>query len=100
MSTGAWHRINAVYNSDRSGDVYIDGVIASYTTDTTGATATADDSANNLYIGNRAAGDRCFDGEIDDLRIYDGAFTSDDVELKTILGMTRFFVGTTYDKII
>lgn len=98
MSTGAWHRINAVYNSDRSGDVYIDGAIASYTTDTTGGTATADDSANALYIGNRAAGDRCFDGEIDDLRIYDGAFTADDVEMKAILGMTVYAVGTTYNK--
>ena len=98
MSTGAWHRINAVYNSDRSGDVYIDGVLASYTTDTTGATATADDSANALYICNRAAGDRCFDGEIDDVRIYDGTFAADDVELKTILGMTVFNVGATYNK--
>src|SRR3990167_6236179 len=84
LSTGAWHRVNAVYNSDRSGDVYIDGAIASYTTDTTGATATADDSANVLYFGNRDAGDRCFDGEIDDIRIYDGAFTADDIEMNVI----------------
>jgi len=98
MSTGAWHKVDAVYNSDRSGDIYIDGAIASYSTDTTGGTATADDSANALYIGNRAAGDRCFDGEIDDLRIYDGSFTSDDLELKAILGMTVFSVGTTYNK--
>jgi len=100
MSTGAWHKIDAVYNSDRSGDIYIDGVLASYSTDTTGATATANDSANALYIGNRAAGDRAFEGEIDDLRIYDGTFTVDDIEQKTILGITRFFVGTTYDKVI
>jgi len=98
MSTGAWHKIDAVYNSDRSGDIYIDGVIASYSTDTTGGTATANDSANALYIGNRAAGDRAFDGEIDDLRIYDGSFTADDIELKPILGMTVFSVGTTYNK--
>jgi len=100
MTVGAWHKIDAVYNTDRSGDVYIDGVLASYTTDITGATATANDSANDLYIGNRAAGDRSFDGEIDDVRIYDGTFTVDDIELKKILGITRFFVGTTYDKVI
>jgi len=98
MSTGAWHRINAVYNTDRSGDIYLDGDICSYTTDTTGATATADDSANVLYFGNRAAGDRCFDGEIDDIRIYDGSFTADDIEMKAILGLAHFSVGTTYDK--
>lgn len=98
MSTGAWHKIDAIYNTDRSGDVYIDGAIASYTTDTTGATATGDDSANALIIGNRLAEDRCFDGEIDDLRIYDGTFTADDLELKTILGMTVYVVGSTYNK--
>ena len=98
MSTGAWHRVNAVYNTDRSGDIYIDGAIATYSTDTTGGTATADDSANVLYFGNRAADDRCFDGEIDDIRIYDGSFTADDIEMKAILGITTFAVGTTYNK--
>ena len=100
LTTGAWHKVDAVYNTDRSGDIYIDGAIATYSTDTTGATATADDSANALYIGNRAAGDRTFNGEIDDVRIYDGTFTADDVELKPILGLTRFSVGSTYDHVI
>jgi hypothetical protein len=100
MTTGAWHKVDAVYQSDRSGDIYIDGVQASYSTDTTGQTAAEDDSANDLYIGNRSAGDRTFNGEIDDLRIYDGAFTIDDIEIKAITGITRFHVGTTYDKVI
>ena len=98
LSTGAWHKVDALYNTDRSGDIYIDGAIASYSTDTTGATATADDSANVLYFGNNAAGDRCFDGEIDDIRIYDGSFAADDIEIKPILGLTTFAVGTTYNK--
>lgn len=98
MSTGAWHKVDAIYNTDRSGDIYIDGAIATYSTDTTGATATADDSANVLYFGNRAAGDRCFDGEIDDIRIYDGSFTADELEIKPILGLTTYAVGTTYNK--
>lgn len=100
MSTGAWHTIDALYNSDKSGDIYIDGAIASYTTDTTGVDGVSDDSAVDLNIGNNAAGTRTFDGEIDDVRFYDGSFTVDDVELKTILGITRFHVGTTYDKVI
>jgi len=98
MSTGAWHKVDAIYNTDRSGDIYLDGAICSYSTDTTGATATADDSANVLYFGNRAAGDRCFDGEIDDIRIYDGSFTADELEIKAILGLTTYSVGTTYNK--
>ena len=98
LSTGAWHKVEAIYNTDRSGDIYIDGAIATYSIDTTGGTATADDSANILYFGNRAAGDRCFDGEIDDVRIYDGSFTADELEIKPILGLTTYAVGTTYNK--
>lgn len=100
MSTGAWHRVRAVYNTDRSGDIYIDGSLASYTTDTTGGTATGNDSANNLYIGNRAAGDRCFNGEIDDVRIYDGTFVADDLEMDSIKGITHYSVGGTIDTLI
>lgn len=100
LSTGAWHKIDAVYNADRSGDIYIDGALATYDDDDTGQTATADDSGNDLYIGNNEDGSGTFDGEIDDVRIYDGAFTVDDIELKTILGMIRFNVGSTYDSVI
>jgi hypothetical protein len=88
-----------VYNSDRSGDIYIDGVLASYDDDVTGETATGDDSANPLTIGNNAAASSTFDGEIDDLRIYDGTFALDDIELDKIQGITRYTVGGTVDKI-
>ena len=100
LTTGTWHKVNAIYNSDKSGDIYIDGVIASYSTDTTGVDAVANDAAVDFIIGNNAASTRTFDGEIDDVRFYDGSFTVDDVELKAILGITRFYVGTTYDKVI
>jgi len=100
MTIGAWHKVDAITNNDKSLDIYIDGVLATYSTDTTGSGTLGDDSAVDLYIGNNLAGTRTFDGEIDDLRIYDGAFTVDDVELKPILGIARFFVGTTYDKVI
>lgn len=98
MSTGAWHKIDAIHNSDKSLDVYIDGAIASYTTDTTGVGTLSDDSAVVLYFGNNSAGTRTFDGEIDDLRIYDGSFTADELEIKPILGLTTFSVGSTYNK--
>jgi len=98
LTTGAWHKVDAVYNSDKSGDIYIDGVLATYSTDTTGVDGVSNDSAVNLTIGNNAASTRTFDGELDDLRIYDGSFVADDIELKTILGITRFNVGATYDK--
>jgi len=98
LSTGAWHKIDAISNSDESCDVYIDGVLASYSTDTTGVGAITDDTAVPLYIGNSSAGTRTFDGQIDDVRIYDGAFTADELEIKPILGLTTYAVGTTYNK--
>jgi len=98
LSTGAWHRVDAIHNADKSLDIYIDGAIASYSTDTTGVGTIGDDSAVVLYLGNNAAGSRTFDGELDDLRIYDGAFAADDLEMKAILGLTTFAVGTTYNK--
>lgn len=98
LSTGAWHKVDAIYNSDKSGDIYIDGAIATYATDTTGVDALSDDSAVALTLGNNAAVTRTFDGEIDDMRIYDGAFTADELEIKPILGLTTYAVGTTYNK--
>src|SRR3990167_3699900 len=100
ISISAWHRIDAIHNSDKSLDVYFDGAIATYGTDTTGIGTIGDDDAVTKYIGNNSAGTRTFDGEIDDVRIYDGTFAADDVEMKAILGMTRFAVGSTYDNII
>ena len=100
MSTGAWHKIDAVHHTDKSSDIYIDGALASYGTDTDGVGTIGDDSAVDLYIGNNSAGTATFDGEIDDVRIYDGSFTIDDTEQKVILGITHFDVGTTYDKLI
>lgn len=99
ISTGAWHKVDALFNSDDSLDIYLDGALASYSTDTTGSGTVNDDSAVDLTIGNNSADTRTFDGEMDDLRIYDGTFTVDDVELDSIKGITRYSVGNTIDRI-
>ncbi len=99
LTISTWHKVDAVYNSDKSGDIYIDGILATYSTDTTGVDAISDDSAVELVLGNNAAQTRTFDGELDDLRIYDGSFTIDDIELDKIQGITRYTVGTTIDKV-
>lgn len=98
FATATWTKIDAIHNADKSLDIYINGAIASYSTDTSGDATIGDDDAVAKYIGNNAAGSRTFDGEIDDVRFYDGAFAAADVEIKAILGLTRFAVGTTYDK--
>ena len=100
LTTGAWHKVDAIYNTDKSGDIYIDGAIATYSTDTTGVDGVNDDSAVDLIIGNNGAVTRTFDGEIDDLRIYDGTFGVDDAELKAIKGIHRFSVGGTIDTLV
>lgn len=100
LTTGAWNKVDAIYNSDKSGDIYINGVIASYSTDTTGVDGLSDDSAVLLYLGNNSAGTRTFDGELDDLRIYDGAFAADDVEIDQILGLHRYTVGGAIDTLV
>ena len=99
MSTGVFHKIDALLNSDDSADIYIDGVLASYSTDTTGTGSVVDDSAQDLVIGNSDATDATFDGVIDDARFYDGTFTIDDVELDSIKGLTRFEVTGTLDRL-
>ena len=98
LTTAAWHKVDAIYNTDKSGDIYIDGVLATYSTDTQGVDAVNDDSAVALNLGNNAATTRTFDGNLDDLRIYDGSFVADDLEIKPILGLTVFTVGSTYNK--
>lgn len=95
LSTGAWHKIDALLNSDDSADIYIDGAIASYSTDTTGSGSVNDDSAVDLIIGNNTGQTATFDGEIDDVRIYDGTFTIDDIELDSIKGIFNFKSGST-----
>lgn len=86
-------------NADDSLDIYINGVKASYSVDTSGSGAKSDDSANDLILGNRAAVDRTFDGWIDDFRIYDGTRSADKYEMDKIQGLTRFKVGSIIDKI-
>jgi hypothetical protein len=95
-----WHKIDAIYNTDKSGDIYIDGVLATYSTDTIGVGAISNDLGTDLCIGNDSTSAYTFDGHIDDASIYDGTFTIEDVEQETIRGLSRFTVGSTIDTIV
>jgi len=94
-----WTKIDAVYHTDKSGDIYINGAIASYGTDTAGVGSVEDDSGNDLYIGNRSNPNRSFDGYIDMLQIYDGNFNAAQIAVDRIYGLTRYEVGTTVDRV-
>lgn len=57
--------------------IYKNGTEVSYVTTNTAAIAgAASDAALDLIIGNRAAADRTFDGEIDEVRIYNRVLTA------------------------
>jgi len=99
ITTGAWHKIDALYNTDKSLDIYLDGALASYSTDVSGVGSLDDDSAKDLYIGNIEDGTNAFDGIIDSLRIYDGTFSAAELALDKVQGLTRFTVGTTLDRV-
>jgi len=68
-----WTHIIIVYTSTagEQATVYKNGVDQGLTGTTTIGTRTTD-VGSDLYIGNRAADDRTFDGEIDEFRIYTG----------------------------
>jgi hypothetical protein len=100
MPINTWVKIDGILNSDDSADIYINGVLASYSTDTSGVGGVNDDSAVLLYLGNNSAGSATFDGELDDVRVYDGAFAVDDVELNVIQGIYHYSVGSTKDIVV
>ena len=88
-----FYKLDCIMLADNSLDVLVDGSVCSYGTDTTGIGTANDDSAVDLVIG---------DGSsliLDDVRLYDGTFTTAALALSKINGITRFDVGTTVDTI-
>ena len=72
MTINNWHHVAMVFNQDDDNriKIYIDGALASLTTNTAGVGAIVDDASNKLYIGNVAAGTRTFNGYISGVRIH------------------------------
>lgn len=69
ITTGAWHHIALSWTNDSDDEItlWIDG--QSRGTSTNGVGPPSSDTTN-LFIGNRSAEDRTFDGQIDDVRVY------------------------------
>ena len=74
----AWTHVAVTYDSDATGNdavIYINGVsqgsVGSGLTESSTPVGTINsDASDSLYVGNRAAGDRTFDGYIMDAKIY------------------------------
>lgn len=92
-SWGVWHHIAIAYDdSDPNNDpaIYLDGSLV--TPSDSNSTGTANtDAASNLVIGNSDAGDRAFDGSLDDVRIYDRALSV--TEIAYLYASTKDLVG-------
>jgi hypothetical protein len=94
-----WSRVCATYEEGDGGPrIYVNGnEVASYFTRTDGSGAFDNDATESGYIGNRGAGDRTFDGLIDEVRIYNIALDSQ--QLKNDLSEAKSMVwgGTSTD---
>jgi hypothetical protein len=72
VGLGAWHHAAVVFNSNANTVdpiVYIDGVAIATSELVSPVGASDSDASFDLYIGNRAAADRAFDGALDELRL-------------------------------
>ncbi|HTS16454.1 MAG TPA: malectin domain-containing carbohydrate-binding protein [Verrucomicrobiae bacterium] len=86
ITTNTWTHVAVSYNSGSQSNVpgiYVNGVAQAITDVSTGpgglSETPANDSAQNLYIGNRADAARPFGGRIDDVRIYSRALSAAEV---------------------
>jgi hypothetical protein len=93
LSATVFKRVDCVYNADLSLDVYVNGSLRTYGTDTTGDGALGNDTAVDLVIGEDSS------ITLDDFRIYDGAYAASAGGMNKITGLAHYDVGTTIDKI-
>jgi hypothetical protein len=68
---GEWHFVAMTYSEADGPRIFVDGVETAYASRDVGTGATSADAAENLFIGNRGAGARGWDGFIEDVRLYD-----------------------------
>ncbi|HSD88462.1 MAG TPA: DUF2341 domain-containing protein [Kofleriaceae bacterium] len=72
FALGAWNQIAVVYDQSSAGNnaqIFINGIAVTVTETFTPSGTMASDAALSLRIGNRIAGDRTFDGTLDEARL-------------------------------
>ncbi|OGZ60429.1 MAG: hypothetical protein A3B96_01445 [Candidatus Spechtbacteria bacterium RIFCSPHIGHO2_02_FULL_43_15b] len=77
---GAWHHLAVVYsyaNVSIDPVIYLDGVV--FVTDTIAPVGPLSSETSNLYFGNVSAGNRGFDGRIDEIKIYNRMLSAAEV---------------------
>jgi hypothetical protein len=71
LATGVHSQVSFSWTAagNRS-DIYQNGLLEALTTDDTGVGAVSDDTGEDLIVGNRVAGDRAWDGTIDEFALW------------------------------
>ena len=83
-SSGAWHQIAVAYDKSQTGgngiSLYIDGVLQAPTWNLASSTNTNKFGNNKIYLLSHAGKSQFTSGTISDLRIYDSALSSEQVQ--------------------
>src|SRR5271157_2562078 len=83
-SSGVWHHLAAVLDKSQTGGdevkFYVDGVLQTANRSLHASTNTNNFGNNPIYLFSRAGATEFNSGMIDDLRIYDGALTADQIQ--------------------
>jgi hypothetical protein len=80
LAMNVWHQIIVVYNKDDAANnavLYVDGASVTSTRFIDAAGTMQSDADSTLYVGNRPAGDRAFNGLIDEVRVSSVSRSSD-----------------------
>jgi hypothetical protein len=80
--TGRWYHAAITYDDggDRTVRVYVDGEEQSYMYQTAGTGTMLADSSLKVAIGNRIGGGKGWDGVIDDVAIFNGALSAEQIQ--------------------
>jgi hypothetical protein len=93
ISASSFYKLDCIMNTDKSLDVFINGAIQTYGTDTQGVGTANNDTAVAMAIGTDSS------LYMDDVRLYDGSYAANQLDMNKITGMTHYKVGNTIDNV-
>ncbi|MBW2271353.1 MAG: LamG domain-containing protein [Deltaproteobacteria bacterium] len=77
---GLWTMVTMTYTHPGAVRLYVNGTEVDYDKQSSSASDLSSDNTTAFFIGRRSSGDRHFDGRIDELRVYDRAISSAEVQ--------------------
>jgi acid phosphatase family membrane protein YuiD len=81
LTFNQWQHIVVTYDDSslsNAANIYVNGVLQSLSMNTS-PTGSADNNSDPFFIGNRGAGDRTWDGSLDEVRIYNRILSTDEI---------------------